>query len=62
MAAYGERIKPFNLGDELTTGIRSVDASGHTPGHSCYMVQSGSARLLAIGDTMHVAPVQFPRP
>jgi hypothetical protein len=26
------------------------------------MVQSGSARLLAIGDTMHVAPVQFPRP
>jgi len=62
VAAYGDRIKPFNLGEELTQGIRSVDASGHTPGHSCYMVQSGSARLLAIGDTMHVAPVQFPRP
>ena len=62
VAAYGDRIKPFNLGDELTPGIRSVDAAGHTPGHSCYMVQSGSARLLAIGDTMHVAPVQFPRP
>ena len=62
VAAYGDRIRPFNLGDELTPGIRSVDAAGHTPGHSCYMVQSGSARLLAIGDTMHVAPVQFPRP
>ena len=62
VAAYGDRIRPFNLGDELTTGIRSVDAAGHTPGHSCYMVQSGNARLLAIGDTMHVAPVQFPRP
>ena len=62
MAAYGDRIKPFKLGEELTPGIQSVEAVGHTPGHSCYLVQSGSARLLAIGDTMHVAPVQFPRP
>ena len=62
VAAYGDRIRPFNLGEELTPGIRSVEAVGHTPGHSCYMVQSGAARLLAIGDTMHVAPVQFPRP
>ena len=62
VAAYGDRLKPFSLGDELTAGIRSVEAVGHTPGHSCYMVQSGAARLLAIGDTMHVAPVQFPRP
>lgn len=62
VAAYGDRIRPFALGDELTPGIRSVDAAGHTPGHSCFMVQSGTARLLAIGDTMHVAPVQFPRP
>jgi glyoxylase-like metal-dependent hydrolase (beta-lactamase superfamily II) len=62
VAAYGDRIRPFNLGDELTPGIRSVDAAGHTPGHSCYMIQSGAARLLAVGDTLHVAPVQFPRP
>ena len=62
VAAYGARIRPFSLGEELSTGIRSVDAAGHTPGHSCFMVQSGSARMLAIGDTIHVAPVQFPRP
>ncbi len=62
IAAYGANLKAFNLGEELTPGIKSVDAAGHTPGHSCYMVQSGAARLLAIGDTMHVAPVQFPRP
>ncbi|MEY2621332.1 MAG: hypothetical protein RIT26_1152 [Pseudomonadota bacterium] len=62
MAAYGDRIKPFQLGEELIPGIRSVEAVGHTPGHSCYLIQSGTARLLAIGDTMHVAPVQFPRP
>ena len=62
VAAYGERLQPFTLGDELTPGIRSVAAVGHTPGHSCYMVTSGSARLLLLGDSMHVAPVQFPRP
>ena len=62
IAAYGNRLKPFKLGEELTPGIRSVEAVGHTPGHSCYLIQSGQSRLLAIGDTMHVAPVQFPRP
>jgi glyoxylase-like metal-dependent hydrolase (beta-lactamase superfamily II) len=62
MAAYGERLKPFKLGDEITPGITSVPAAGHTPGHSCYLVQSGDAKLLLIGDLLHVAPVQFPRP
>ncbi len=62
MAAYGDRLQPFELGSELTPGIRSVPAVGHTPGHSCYLVTSGAAKLLLLGDTMHVGPVQFARP
>ncbi|WP_088286312.1 MBL fold metallo-hydrolase [Ideonella sp. A 288] len=62
VAAYGDRLQTFELGAELTPGIRSVPAVGHTPGHSCYMVGSGDARLLLLGDTLHVAPVQFARP
>ena len=62
VAAYGERLRPFDLGATLTPGITSVAASGHTPGHSCYLVQSGNAKLMLIGDLMHVAPVQFARP
>jgi glyoxylase-like metal-dependent hydrolase (beta-lactamase superfamily II) len=62
VAAYGDQIKPFQLGEELTPGIRSVEAVGHSPGHSCYLVQSGQAKLLVVGDTLHVAPVQFPKP
>lgn len=61
-AAYGERLVPFELGAELTPGIRSVAAVGHTPGHSAYMVTSGNARMLAIGDLIHIAPVQLARP
>ena len=45
LAAYGDRLQPFELGAKLTPGIRSVPAVAHTPGHSCYLVSSGSARL-----------------
>ena len=62
VAAYGDRLQTFELGSELTPGIRSVAAVGHTPGHSCYLVTSGNAKLLLLGDTLHVAPVQFARP
>ena len=62
LAAYGDRLQAFELGTELTPGIRSVAAVGHTPGHSCYLLSSGEAKLLLLGDTMHVAAVQFPRP
>lgn len=61
-AAYGDRFKPFEPGAQLTQGITSVPTAGHTPGHSCYMVTSGNAKMLAIGDLIHIAPVQFPRP
>ncbi len=61
-AAYGDRLKPFKQGEELTPGITSVAAVGHTPGHTCYLVASGTARMLAIGDMIHVAPVQFAQP
>ena len=38
-----------------------MKAAGHTPGHTCYMLSSGHARLL-LGGTLHMPPVQFPRP
>ena len=41
-------------------GIHAIAAYGHTPGHMTYMIESAGARLLAVGDILHVAPVQFP--
>ena len=61
-AAYGDRFVPFKQGDELTPGITAVAAVGHTPGHTCFLVASGSAKMLAVGDLIHVAPVQFSNP
>jgi glyoxylase-like metal-dependent hydrolase (beta-lactamase superfamily II) len=62
IAAYGDRLQAFTFGKELTPGITSVSAVGHTPGHSCFMVESAGAKLFLLGDLMHVAQVQFPKP
>jgi glyoxylase-like metal-dependent hydrolase (beta-lactamase superfamily II) len=62
IAAYGERLRTFEPDTELTPGIQALNAAGHTPGHTVYLVSSGTAKLLLLGDTLHVAPVQFPRP
>jgi glyoxylase-like metal-dependent hydrolase (beta-lactamase superfamily II) len=68
LAPYGGRVTTFKPGDlgaalaELVPGIRPIAAYGHTPGHTCFLLQSGNAKLLVWGDLMHVQDIQFPRP
>lgn len=56
------RLQTFEAGAEIVPGIRAEADAGHTPGHTIYRVQSQGQTLLAWGDTVHVAPVQFPDP
>ncbi|MBB3219461.1 MBL fold metallo-hydrolase [Pseudoduganella umbonata] len=56
------RFKPFDGAGPLEEGITAMASPGHTPGHTAYLVESGGERLLVWGDTVHVAPVQFPDP
>lgn len=53
------RVKPFEPGQEVVEGIQAIAAPGHTPGHTWFLVSSGKDRLLAWGDTVHVAAVQL---
>jgi glyoxylase-like metal-dependent hydrolase (beta-lactamase superfamily II) len=56
------KYKPF-IGDiELAPGVHAQGATGHTPGHTVYVVESRGEKLLLWGDLMHVAAVQFPDP
>ena len=53
-------VKRFEFGKELVGGITSVDARGHSPGHSAFVIASGNAKLMYIADvTNH--PVIFAR-
>jgi len=46
-------VKQFEHGKELVPGISSVDARGHSPGHTAFVVASGSGKLLVTSDTVN---------
>ncbi|MBQ0821624.1 MBL fold metallo-hydrolase [Microvirga terrae] len=44
-------VKQYEMDKELVPGLTSIAAPGHTPGHTAYMLSSGSGRLLILSDT-----------
>ncbi|MCL2144005.1 MAG: MBL fold metallo-hydrolase [Endomicrobia bacterium] len=62
VSAYGDSVKIFNYDDMVTSNIKALDASGHTPGQAVFLLESGENKLLFIADLIHCADLQFPRP
>ena len=62
VAAYGDRVQPFQGDADLGGGLSAVAMPGHTPGHSGYRVSSGTAQALLWGDSTAVASLQFAHP
>ena len=62
IAAYQGRIDVFDFDQEVAPGLTALKAVGHTPGHTAFLLKSGSGRLLFIGDLIHAAALQFPAP
>lgn len=62
LAALDERLRAIQPNEEITTGVRAVDAAGHTPGHVGVHLASGEAELLFWTDLVHMAPLQLARP
>ncbi|MET8865463.1 MBL fold metallo-hydrolase [Nonomuraea sp. NPDC004580] len=58
---FGERLRPASYGAELLPGVHTVDASGHTPGHTAILLRSRGERLLCLGDTFY-DPLQLAHP
>jgi glyoxylase-like metal-dependent hydrolase (beta-lactamase superfamily II) len=71
VAAFEQQIVPLDRSgalqaiegpQEVLAGVTVVPAPGHTPGHQCVVVESGSDRALLSGDlTNHPAQVTEPR-
>jgi glyoxylase-like metal-dependent hydrolase (beta-lactamase superfamily II) len=53
-------VKRAEFGKEVVPGVTAVDARGHSPGHAAYLIASGNAKLLYIGDTTN-NPALFAR-
>ncbi len=57
-----DRARFIQPGDEVASGIRAVDAAGHSPGMLAYHVESGGKRLLIWADSCvhYVMAIQRP--
>ncbi|MDR0338572.1 MAG: MBL fold metallo-hydrolase [Planctomycetaceae bacterium] len=65
--AYGNDFsKTFEFDEQVfanaTMKITALNAVGHTPGHTAFLVESSQNRLLIVGDLLHAAALQFPVP
>jgi glyoxylase-like metal-dependent hydrolase (beta-lactamase superfamily II) len=61
LASYRDRSRFVTFGDagEVIPGVRPVDLSGHTPGHTGYLLGEGDETVLFWGDTIHSHTVQL---
>ncbi len=53
IALFGQRLRPFEFEAEILPGVRTVEAAGHTPGHTAVLVESAGERLLCTGDSFY---------
>ncbi|MDR1964403.1 MAG: MBL fold metallo-hydrolase [Planctomycetaceae bacterium] len=66
-SAYGNDFsKTFEFDEQVFANasikIKALNAVGHTPGHTAFLIESSKSRLLIVGDLLHVAALQFPVP
>jgi glyoxylase-like metal-dependent hydrolase (beta-lactamase superfamily II) len=55
-----KRVRTYEWGKDVVPGITAIDTSGHSPGHTSLVVQSGSSKVFVQGDVTHV-PYLFAR-
>lgn len=66
--AYKNKLHLFEPSDidaeagNLVNNVKAYKAYGHTPGHTVFLVESGSSKLLIWGDLTHAMAVQMPYP
>ena len=59
---YGAAWETFEFDTEVAPGIVALDATGHTPGQTVFLMESGGEKMLFWADLVHAAALQFPRP
>ena len=65
---YRSKLRLFNpspIGGEvkeILPGVGAVEAYGHTPGHTAFLIQSEEDKWLIWGDVAHAMEIQMPCP
>jgi glyoxylase-like metal-dependent hydrolase (beta-lactamase superfamily II) len=56
------KFTPIEHDGVLVPGVSAYATPGHTPGHTSYLIESKGQKMIVLGDLVHVASVQFPKP
>lgn len=57
-----KNVKQVAADKDAVPGVRAVATPGHTPGHTSYLVSSGSNQLLVLGDVTNIPAVNVRNP
>lgn len=60
--AIADRFTFLKPGDDVVTGIRAVEAYGHTPGHLNFLIESDGKAIYFWGDCAHHQVASLARP
>ena len=53
MRLFGERLHAVQHDVEILPHVRTIEAGGHTPGHTAILLESQGEKLLCVGDTFY---------
>lgn len=56
------KMRMVKAGDAVVSGVEAVDASGHTPGHTAFHIESEGKRLLFIADACNHYVMSMQKP
>ena len=59
---YGDRVRPYRAGQELSPGIIAMATPGHSPGHMSIRISSGREQMLILGDVVTLPHLFVPHP
>ncbi len=62
LSSIKNKTKFFEFGAEIVPGIIATDTSGHTPGHTSYLVTSEEEKLIVTGDIFYSDPLNLEHP
>jgi len=57
-----KNLKQVASGKEAVPGVLAVESHGHTPGHTSYLVSSGNAQVMVLGDVTNLPAFNLRHP
>jgi glyoxylase-like metal-dependent hydrolase (beta-lactamase superfamily II) len=57
-----DKLQTIEPGQEIASGMRVLDTSGHTAGHICVELSSGRESMVVLGDALTHAIISFAHP